>query len=439
MSVFTLWLSKLRNSKLIFSLACLIWTGSLILPHFQPDRSIPYLLLSALMFLILMHSINVVESTRVLYAKRFLFTLGVFLFLEIVLILLAIFGIEKPYLLLSRLGSYSMFQNGNLMLFGDLRHLTSVVNCSIDIEIGANVCDPWNRRFNQNPDIGELFRLLHLSNPIAVGVGSTLLFSFAVLLLLNDLKPNFRILYAIFLSPPLILALDRGNEVITISLILLSIIFATRKSWRYCSLLLLGMASVFKFWPIVILVTWTLMTNAFSRLEKALICLLAFTYLTSHLDDLVAITNETQVGDLNGGSFGIELLEFNSTFGLVSLILIFVGAFSLKQIMRSQESVLLGLLRHNPMLLALSISYLALFVTGSHFNYRLIILIPIALIISSNLNNIFVVNFILSMMITSRLNIVSVTSAILAIYLAYIVVIYVFREVLPAYFASIRS
>jgi hypothetical protein len=320
-----------------------------------------------------------------------------------------------------------MFQNGNLMLFGDLRHLTSTVDCPIDIRIGADICDPWERAFNQNPDIGVFFRFFHLNNPVVLGVCSTLIFFLITLLIVNEIKPNFNMLYIIFLSPPLILGIDRGNEIITISLILLAILFCSKHLWKYYSLLVIGLASVFKFWPVIILIFWTLLTSTFSRLEKVLICSTTFTYLATHLEDLRHIANETQLGDLNGGSFGIKLIEWDSNFGWISLLLIVFGSFFLKQTMKPQEVALLSLMKSSPMLTALFFTYLALFVTGSHFNYRLIVLIPIALIIGSNLGNEIAAVFIVAMMITSRLNVIPITSTIFAIYLAYILAIYFAR------------
>jgi hypothetical protein len=95
--------------------------------------------------------------------------------------------------------------------------------------------------------------------------------------------------------------------------------------------------------------------------------------------------------------------------------------------MKPQEVELLSLMKSSPMLTALFFTYLALFVTGSHFNYRLIVLIPIALIIGSKLGNEIAAAFIVAMMITSRLNVIPITSTILAIYLAYILAIYFAR------------
>lgn len=413
----------LRDKRLNFLIIGVIWVISIVLPHFQANRSIPFLLISIFLFLILMSSMQIMASRYVPYAKWHLILLGIVFLLAVSLILLTLFKIEEPYLLFSRLGSYTMFLGSKLMVFGDLRHLTSVVDCSAEIEIGAVICDPWGRSFNQNPDIGYLFRFAHFSNPMVIGVLSTVGFFILILVLMRKIKQSFNMLYFIFLTPPVVLAIDRGNEIITISLILLAILYSSKPAWRYFALVFVSIASIFKFWPIVILIFWTLATSAFSRLEKIMICLISLTYLALHLVDLHKIALETQFGDLNGGSFGIRYLEFNSMFGRLSLLLIVVGTILLKRMMKPQEAALLDLLKSNPMLAALSIAYSALFITGAHFNYRLLLLIPIALLVWANSGSGLLPNFILALMITSRLNIVPIISAILAIYLTYTVAV----------------
>jgi len=91
-----------------------------------------------------------------------------------------------------------MFYKEHLMIFGDLRHLTSVVNCPADIRVGRVVCDTWERNFNQNPDVGRFFRFLNLSDAEFIGTLTTTAFLFTVILFLYEFRPRLNILLFLF-------------------------------------------------------------------------------------------------------------------------------------------------------------------------------------------------------------------------------------------------
>ncbi len=415
-------LKILKNYKLNIILFGLIWALLVVLPHFQPDRSIPFLLISTLLFLVLITSIQVIFSKFVPYAKTHLLFLSIAFFVEITLILLAIMNLEEPYLLFSRLGSYSMFQNDNLMLFGDLRHLTSTVNCSININIGADICDPWKRGFNQNPDVAKIFRVLGLSSATVVGISTTILFFLIILLIIHNYKPHQQTIYLFFFTPPVILAIDRGNEIITVSLILLVVLFEKWKIHPNVSLALLSIASIFKFWPFVILIFKTLVTSSLNPLKKMMIILVSSLYIGVHLSDIQNIARETQRGNLNGGSFGLGLIEYKSVYDIITLGIIVTGTLLVIINLKAEENALMKQLNSSPLLKALFFAYCVVYVSGIHFNYRLVVLLPVAFLLLEVSNAIKLLNFLFAVLLTSRLNIAPATTSILALYFSYILV-----------------
>jgi len=132
----------------------------------------------------------------------------------------------------------------------------------------------------------------------------------------------------------------------------------------------------------------------------------------------------TQQGDANGGSFGISLLNFHTGFGRTTLLLILLGTVLLVRIMSRYEKELIHLLRHDSLLTSIIFAYLGLYAAGTHFIYRLMILVPIALLLWKNSSSAIIPYYILALMITSRLNIVVVTSSILSFYFIFLAVKY---------------
>jgi hypothetical protein len=400
------------------------WVASLVLPHFQSAGSISFLLVSAFIFMHIFQALLNLPNLISVISKIHIVLLGAVFLIEILLIGLTTLGIYTPYLLLSRMGSYSMFKNEKLLIFGDLRHLTSVPNCPKDIKVGQNICDIWGRHFNQNPDVGHFFRFFKLSNTEFIGIVAIIIFFLTILFALYEIRPNLSILVFIFFTPPVMLAIDRGNEIITITLILLSVVLNARYHNSKWPVALLALAVVFKFWPFLIFIFWILLSPSFSKRVKFLYGLISVAYLAHHFDNLTIISNITQRGDSNGGSFGMVLLELNSLYGFTMLVLVLLGFIVLIRAMSGHEQEFYVLLKRDPLFFALILAFLGLFVLGSHFNYRLIILIPIALILWKSLRNLSIPYFILVVMITSRLNIVVVSTSILSLYFVYILTKY---------------
>jgi hypothetical protein len=172
-------------------------------------------------------------------------------------IILALKDYTHPYKLFSRLGSYTMFQGKELQLFGDLIHLTSAADCEITPKIGVVLCDPWERVFNQNVDLVSFLKFMHLYDVNVLALGS-LAFTFWIIYKLYsifDVQSIF--LWLLLASPPFVLAIDRGNEIITVALISLAIILFKQKSSLILTSIPLFFAGIFKFWPFLILLFLT--------------------------------------------------------------------------------------------------------------------------------------------------------------------------------------
>ena len=117
--------------------------------------------------------------------------------------------------------------------FLDLSLLTFNVDCfeGADTDLSQINCDPGGRDFNYPSVLFALFHLLHLGSSTTVAVGTALflllVLSLAVLILVL-VKSNFEALEAFmwagaFVSPPILLLVERGN---IDSLIFLLLVFA---------------------------------------------------------------------------------------------------------------------------------------------------------------------------------------------------------------------
>jgi len=136
-----------------------------------------------------------------------------------------------PTLLLGFLGALSIFTDGWSKLFvptghpsfGDLRSITSTAECFAENpnwSYSSASCDPWQRKFNYPIIWLKTFSLLGLKQSHTFALGVVLFF----ILLSSLLYWNLRIirarfdwwqvasLAAIYISPPILLLVERGNS-----------------------------------------------------------------------------------------------------------------------------------------------------------------------------------------------------------------------------------
>jgi hypothetical protein len=115
------------------------------------------------------------------------------------------------------------------------------------------------------------------------------------------------------------------------------------------------------------------------------------------------LSNSTQRGSILGNSFGVRLIDSKSMHDFILLILglalgvIFYQKFPLKIDFTQFE------IHDFTVLLTLMITYEALWFTGPHFAYRLLILIPVIGYLSKDNSEGMLISFIILVLLTVRL------------------------------------
>jgi hypothetical protein len=420
------------------------WVLGLVLPHFQPDPNCFELLFDGALVLMLAYSLWFVLWDTFLNCRQasYWFTaMSVLLFLTSYLFLQL--GSPTLYDLWSHLGSGSMELEGNLFPFGDLVHLTSAAGCETGIEIGMNSCDPWGRAYNQNPDVSRFLEYIGFTNVNFLGVGSYLILS--VLLIQIVRKRNLgNISFVIFIaSPPFMLAVDRGNEIITILLILLGLTLLESKSkWlKSLSVFFLLAAVMFKFWPLLLIGSQALFAR--KPIKKYLLITLALSagYWLSNLNEIPRMLAATQNGSPYGAAFGFKLFFSEQTSlinaGYLTLIAILTTAFWIKYFGRSLHAAF-TITKRDPrfeILIPFMLTFVGIWVFTDSFIYRMIILLPALLIlISPDLVSFHwvrgIVLLILVSVLSSRLAITTGVSSSLALVFLFISIIYTRARIL---------
>jgi hypothetical protein len=332
-------------------------------------------------------------------------------------------GNDKLYIFLNHFGSGTMFVNNHVFLYGDLAHLTTASDCTSPIQIGEIICDPFSRPLNQNPHIISFLRLLDFSNVVWLGLISTLLF-FALMILISSKNQINRItLFITLLSPPIVLAIDRGNEIITILLIISSLhLIIGNRIKQSIGATLLVMGAFFKLWPILILLCMLIFLRKHLFIFAKGIMILPIIYWAINFESAVQMVRFTDKGNPNGLSFGIKHY-FSSSISFMYIVIFLITTFVFAVfyffrvmdllIKKEQTSNYLAILN------SLLLTYVVIWALGSSYVYRLIIFIPIIIY----LNKVFMVNLpllqleslILLTLLTSRLSITTVFTNLMAV------------------------
>jgi hypothetical protein len=421
-------------NRVNLALIAACWGLALVLPHFQTNPQVLELIVDSsvvfLLFFLFKQLLNSgLNTSRNLKSGLVLISFGG---LVAGVSALALDG-SSIYDFWSHLGSGTMKSNGEIFLFGDLVHLTSAASCSEPIIIGNNVCDPWGRLFNQNPQLGELFRFLHITNIHLIGFLFVAIFILSIVFAVRFLKVDTIGIYILVCTPVVVLAVDRGNELLTITLIMAGL-YAIRISNlapQSVGALAFGAAVFFKLWPIFLVLLLLLFQPRRIKTIPKIILILATLYWLTRINEIREIMKATQSGSPYGVSFGLKLftnsqlsltqLLFLVTLTFVSLyFLIKVGNRPLTEFMSQEHgSTLL------PWVAPIMLTYSAIWATGDSYIYRMVILIPLVLILSQREIaefewSKFVTIAILITAVTSRLAVTTSISSALALYFIYV-------------------
>lgn len=372
--------------SLLFA-AC--WVLVLVLPHFQAKPTIWEMVLSLVVTMALAYALTRIISyptfqnlrvKRALYpfiAASYLVPLGILSL-----------GFSGPYYLWSKLGAGSMTMNSQLSPLGDLAQLTSAATCGLPVQIGSVICDPWLRAFNQNPDVVALMSLLKITNLQFFGIATYLLFMIGVYVTSREqIFPHVPIALFI-LSPAASLAFERGNEVITVALLLFGIyfLFSSKNLLVYLGILLISFSGFFKLWPTLLILLITLYFHHQLNWLQQLLMLSSIVYWIVNLSSAIKMLNSTQSGSALGNSFGFKLWfrPELSSLQVLFLVLCLVSGFWLAiYFIRFKD--LSQLADSHPSDIKLLSAYLAtysgLWLIGDSFSYRMLMFIPVLLIL----------------------------------------------------------
>jgi hypothetical protein len=407
-----------------FLLLVICWIACLVLPHFQKNFNLLMVISQILISIILLVTLYNILFKHSGIAKSINYKLFfIFPFTYIVSLYLIGQSNNKLYVLLNRFGSGTMFVNNNVFLYGDLAHLTTASDCATPIQIGKIICDPFSRPLNQNPDVISFLRLLNFSNVVWLGLISTLLFFALMILISSKNQINQVTLLITLLSPPIVLAIDRGNEIITILLIISSLnLLIGNRIKQNIGATLLVVSAFFKLWPILIVLCMLIFLWKHLFIFAKGIMLLPIIYWAINFESAVQMVRFTDRGNPNGLSFGIQHY-FNSSISFIYIVIFLVTTlvfavyyfFRVINLFIKKEQTFSYLAILNSLLLV----YVVIWALGTSYVYRLIIFIPILIY----LNKVFIVNrsllqlesLILLTLLTSRLSITSIFTNLIAV------------------------
>jgi len=407
-----------------FLLLVICWIACLVLPHFQKNLNllmvISQILISIILLVTLYRTLSKqVEIPKIINYKLFF----IFPITYLVSLYLISQGNYALYIFLNRFGSGTMFVNNNVFIYGDLAHLTSASECTTPIQIGEIICDPFSRPLNQNPHIISLLRLLDFSNLVWLGLISTLLFFALVILISIKNQINQVTLLITLVSPPIVLAIDRGNEIITILLIISSLyLLIGSRIKQFIGAILLVVSAFFKLWPIFIILCMLVFLRKHLFIFAKGIMILPIIYWAINFESAFEMVKFTDRGSPNGLSFGIKHY-FSSSISLIFIVFFVLTTFVFAIfyffrvidlfVKKEQTSNYLAILN------SLLLTYVLIWALGTSYVYRLIIFIPILIY----LNKVFMVNrsllqlesLILLTLLTSRLSITTIFTNLIAV------------------------
>jgi hypothetical protein len=329
-----------------------------------------------------------------------------------------------------------MVLGSSMLPFGDLAQLVFAADCKLPPVIGENICDPWERPLNQNPFVIELFRFIKFSNLPLVGVASTLLFFFVTYLFNRNHKMTNFTVPLFLVSPVAILAVERGNELITLALILIGFLLLEQRSLtvEWLGALFLGSAAIFKLWPVIIVVLLLVLTTRYLHAITRLLLALPVIYWILNYSVAKIAVQSTQLGSPLGVSFGAKLfldvrIPLLLQFSYFALFLL--SSFFLIRYFHRDKSIALKICNSRleaVILISVFFTYFCVWLVGQSFMYRLILLLPALLVLARphNWNYVssrFLVSLLLLVSFSAKLQVSIVLTSALACTCLYLTIV----------------
>ena len=298
--------------------------------------------------------------------------------------------------------------------YGDLRMITSYSECLLKPEIGrmSLACDPWGRDFNYPKvwlDLAYFFQVTSIdTNFLGVSLIFMLLIAFLVLsfnlkyCVMSSLfseKTDTLIRVIIVCSPPSFFLAERGNVEIIIFLLLVTIAFLPLRFF-WTTVVIWILASNLKIYPIIAAI---FMLHNLEKLRKVILALtlggLVFsTFTARQLQDISAASDY-----FSFDSFGAQIFtrmfcypqEITKLYctppvqaisGLITILAVWIviqlfAKVLFKELMNSFHNTLSGSRVGNKVLLTFGSTFALTFVIGTNWDYRLVLLYPLALLV----------------------------------------------------------
>ncbi len=140
--------------------------------------------------------------------------------------------------------------------FGDLRNITSAVDCQADgyDPLVSDPCDPWHRPMNYPRLWVALFSALHLHQreTTILGIGLVVAFYLSVFLFVGTINAYEGAIYSVLLcSPAAMMGINRGNNDLVIFILLALALLLLRQAGgiRWLCYVLVGVCAVLKLYP----------------------------------------------------------------------------------------------------------------------------------------------------------------------------------------------
>ena len=342
-------------------------------------------------------------------------------------------------------------------VFADLRSITTTSECystNPSWTFNSESCDPWGRQFNYPIVWLKIFSTLGLTEQHTFGLG----FSFFLLLALSLLYWNSQIisqnfltwqpilLSAIYISPPILLLAERGNTDALIFAFTTLVVFITSGRATYLYLIAFAYLAYLK-----IFVISALVTTLFQKIDlKKIVFSISLIFLIIwHLrQDLVYIRSFTSYSFWT--SFGINVIpmglgnilnfelsnlqNFSSGLLLIFFVLIFLAKINRSYYFKIDSIQFKSSKKYNSVALYAGI-LITVFFLGTSYDYRLVFIVPILQLISSNIDSVlrnktFGV-LILAVMYLSRLGIFSIFGDILFLFVVSHLILLLYFTIFP--------
>lgn len=277
-------------------------------------------------------------------------------------------------------------------IFADLETILSGINCKSVREIGDLITCQRNGQnmWNYPTVLLNLRHIIHPSSRFLLGLAFVFIFMItANYLLINNLWRADSLTFLILISPPFLLAINRGNfDLIIAAFLLTAAVLIRRNGVSFILALLIICISVWlKFYTLSIFVV---LPFFFNKAKKYIIIVVGLSLFISVIDDLRSLSRFLSTD--SSGSTGLPVLlsklsgSLNATFK-TNWITVLILCISILLIYFSINKAIPGMYLHtykSPLFIFPGFVFISTWLTTSSYYYRLILLSLLVIFIVKN-------------------------------------------------------